>query len=73
MKSVPKGPSNNFPVLVQIMAWYRPGNKPLSAPMMVSLLMSPGLDELTSELEFTFWQTLKFAYTDIQYKDLSTV
>ena len=37
-KFVPKGPINNIPALVQIMAWPRPGNKPLSEPMMVSLL-----------------------------------
>ena len=36
---VPKGPINNISVLVQIMAWRRPGDKPLSEPMMVSLLM----------------------------------
>ena len=37
LKFVPKGPINNIPALVQIMAWCRPGNKPLSEPMMVSL------------------------------------
>ena len=37
LKSVPKGPINNILALVQIMAWHRPGNKPLSEPMMVSL------------------------------------
>ena len=36
---VPKGPINNIPALVQIMAWRRPGDKPLSEPMMVSLPM----------------------------------
>ena len=30
-------PINNTPSLVQIMAWRRPGDKPLSEPMMVSL------------------------------------
>ena len=35
LKFVPKGPINNIPALVQIMAWRRPGNKPLSEPMMV--------------------------------------
>ena len=35
---VPKGPINNIPSLVQIMAWRRPGDKPLSEPMMVTLL-----------------------------------
>ena len=36
---VPKGPINNIPALVQIMAWRRPGNKPLSGPMMIISLM----------------------------------
>ena len=35
LKFVPKGPINNIPSLVQIMAWRRPGRKPLSEPMMV--------------------------------------
>ena len=30
--------SNKIPVLVQILAWHRPGHKPLSEPMMVSFL-----------------------------------
>ena len=38
LKFVPKGPINNIPALVQIMAWRRPGDKPLSEPMVVSLL-----------------------------------
>ena len=38
LKFVPKGPINNIPAMVQIMAWRRPDNKPLSEPMMVSLL-----------------------------------
>ena len=38
LKFVPKGPINNIPALVQIMAWRRPGNKPLSEAVMVSLL-----------------------------------
>ena len=36
---LPKGPINNIPALVQIMAWHRPGDKPLSEPVMVSLAM----------------------------------
>ena len=36
-KFLPKGPINNISALVQIMAWRRPGDKPLSKPMMVSL------------------------------------
>ena len=34
---VPRGPINNIPTMVQVMAWPRPGNKPLSEPMMVRL------------------------------------
>ena len=37
LKFVPKSPINNIPALVQIMAWRRPGDKPLSEPMMVRL------------------------------------
>ena len=37
LKFVPMGPIDNIPALVQIMAWRRPGDKPLSEPMMVSL------------------------------------
>ena len=33
------GPINDIPALVQILAWRRPGDKPLSEPMMVILLM----------------------------------
>ena len=49
-KFVPKDPINNIPSLVQIIAWRRPGDKPLFEPMMVSLLTyvyaSLGLNEL---------------------------
>ena len=38
LKFVPKGSINNNPALFQIMAWRRPGDKPLSEPMMVSSL-----------------------------------
>ena len=37
LKFVPKGPINNIPSLVQILAWRRSGDKPLSEPMMVTL------------------------------------
>ena len=36
---VSRGQINNIPTLVQIMAWRPPGDKPLSEPMMVSLLI----------------------------------
>ena len=38
LKFVPQGPIDNIQELVQIRAWCRPGDKPLSEPMMVSLL-----------------------------------
>ena len=37
LKFVPRGQINNIPTLVQVMAWRRPGDKPLSEPMMVRL------------------------------------
>ena len=39
LKFVPKIWVNNIPALVQMMAWCRLGNRPLSEPMMVGLLM----------------------------------
>ena len=51
LKFVPRGPINNIPTLVQVMAWRRPGDKPLSEPMMFRLptyiYASLGLNELT--------------------------
>ena len=38
LKFVPKGLINNIPALVLIMAWRRPGDKPLSDPMLVRSL-----------------------------------
>ena len=39
LKFVSKGQINNVPALVQIVAWQRPGDKPLSEPVIVNLLM----------------------------------
>ena len=38
LEFIPTGPINNIPAMVQIMALRRLGNKPLSEPIMVSLL-----------------------------------
>ena len=38
LKFVPKGLINNIPALILIMAWRRPGDKPLSEPMLVRSL-----------------------------------
>ena len=40
LKFVPKGPINNIPAFVQIMALHLPGNKPLSEPMMTQCIDS---------------------------------
>ena len=37
LKFVAQGPINNIPALVQVMAWHRSGDKPLSEPMMACL------------------------------------
>ena len=54
LKFVRKSPVDNIPALGQIMAWCRPGNKPLSEPMMVTLPMhiyaSLDLNELTLQV-----------------------
>ena len=34
LQFVPKGPIDNKPALVQVMAWRRTGDKPLSEPML---------------------------------------
>ena len=38
LELVPRSQIDNIQALVQIIAWYRPGDKPLSEPMMFSLL-----------------------------------
>ena len=38
LKFVPRGRIDNIPALVQVMAWRRPGDKPLFEPTMVRLL-----------------------------------
>ena len=38
LKFIPKGPINSIPALLQIMAWHRQGDKPLSEPMMIIIL-----------------------------------
>ena len=57
LKFVPKGTINNIPALVHIMAWRRPGDKPLSEPL-VSLLThiyaSVDLNGLIQRVTFLF-------------------
>ena len=60
---VPKGSIKNIPALVQNMVWRQPGDKPLSEPMMVSLLTHicvtrPQLDESTVRRQLKSPQSL---------------
>ena len=65
LKFVPKGPINNIPSLVQIMAWRRPGDKPLSEPMVVRLLMHI----CVSRPQWVNWQLkIKSLIQSAQYK-----
>ena len=61
LKFVPKVPINNIPALVQILAWRRWGDKPLSEPMMASLLTHICV---TRPQWVKLHSTLKHCYTD---------
>ena len=68
LKFVPKCPINNIPTMALIMAWRRPGDKPLSEPMMVSLLSiyaSLGLNDLKRLTEWPW--TMPWTIT-VQYR-----
>ena len=56
LKFVPMGPINNNPALVQIMAWRRLGDKPLSEPMIVyrRIYASLGLNKVTFQYISTY-------------------
>ena len=62
LKFLPKGPIHNIPAMVQIMAWYRPGDKPLSEPKIVSLLTHICLTicvlNCSEESKFCVWHRL---------------
>ena len=51
---VPKVRINNIPTLVQIMAWHRPGDKPVTEPMMVCFIYAY-MRHLANELT---WNTV---------------
>ena len=58
LEFVPKGPINNIPSLVQIMVWHRPtSDKPLSQPMMDSLLMHICVTRLQWVKHIFSWDT----------------
>ena len=56
LKFVPKVRINNIPALVQIMAWRRSGDKPLSEPMVVCLVAQICVTR-PQWVNFTFFST----------------
>ena len=74
-KFVPQGPINIIPSLVQIMAWCRPGDKPLSETMMPRLLTHICVSRsqwVKSEVSGRFITSnydklLKYLYNDLWY------
>ena len=54
LKFIPEVQINNILAFVQITAWLRPGDKPLSEPVIVywSIYASLGLNELTSMMVY---------------------
>ena len=58
LKFVPKGPINNIPALVQIMAWRRPGDKPLSEPITVVSLPTQICVTRPQWVNHNVWQLL---------------
>ena len=62
LKFVPKGPIDNISALVQIMAWRRPGNKPLSEPMLIILLMHICITRPQSE-SYQCWGKARYPQT----------
>ena len=59
LKFVPEGSVNNIPALDQIMAWRRPGDKPLSEPMMVRLLTYICISRPQWDIWHISWNNLK--------------
>ena len=59
LRFAPNDPINNIPALVQLMAWHRPGNKPLSEPQWNFLFQLRGLDLLAQCQENHGQQELK--------------
>ena len=63
LKLVPMVPFNNIRALVQIMAWRRPGDKPLSEPMMAVL---------PTHIRITRPQWVKHGSVSVRLKQLNT-
>ena len=75
LKFIPKGPINNILALVQIMAWRRPGDKPLSEPMMIISLTHICITQpqsVNALTEYTCLTWLWFNWCDAYFCILDT-
>ena len=61
LKFVPKGPINNILALVQIMAWHRPGDKPLSE----NYLMAKFIDTYMCHSTSMGWHVVTWQQIDM--------
>ena len=76
LKFVHKGPINKIPALVQIMAWRRPGDKPLSEPMWVqwsqffpiSRKITLMMTTTSAQMMIRIWMIVNNNYVDNSYK-----
>ena len=65
---VPKGPIDNNPALVQIMAWHQIGDKPLSEPMLTQFTdtyVALRGDDLTQTIKISIPERLIYHGTKI--------
>ena len=65
LEFVPKSPINYSPALVQIMAWHRPGDKPLSGPFLVCFtdaFIYVTLPQWINRLEIDSWTISKHCH-----------
>ena len=72
LKFVPKVPINNIPALVEIMAWRRPGHKPLSELMMNCLLTHICVTR-PQWVKYTWLCNVVFSYSGDEYQTYSLV
>ena len=73
LKFVPKGPINKIPALVQIMAWRRSGDKPLSEPIMVSLLTHICVTQLQWAKYHDFYLSFWFAAGELHQNTCTVI
>ena len=70
LKVVPMGPINNIPALVPIMAWHRQGDKPLSEPMMISLLTHICVTSMSYSHSSLAWVNPALSCHELHYSDV---